>query len=73
MLPFEELPLFIQVVLVIGSILVLVIGTRVFWKMFQSAFKDEDIALQKNNLKNRNKTGAVFPKVIVFQSVKNSK
>ncbi|MCZ6633567.1 MAG: hypothetical protein O7G87_09195 [bacterium] len=34
--PFEALPVWLQVVLVLSSVFVLVIGGSVFWRMVQS-------------------------------------
>jgi len=40
--PFEDLPLFIQIVLVISSVLTLTLGGVVFWRMLRTVFKRPD-------------------------------
>ncbi|MDA0746828.1 MAG: hypothetical protein O2954_09930 [bacterium] len=40
--PFEELPLFIQVVLVASSVLILVVGGGLIRRMIRTAFRGTD-------------------------------
>ena len=40
--PFEDLPLFIQIVLVLSSVLTLILGGVAFWRMVRAVFKRPD-------------------------------